>query len=83
MCLSPVGLSLVTKVAPAKIVSLMMGIWFLSNWAGNLGAGFLGTLTEGMDPIGFWTIFLAFPLVTGLILFFCAPRLQRLMHGRG
>ncbi|MEO6323524.1 MAG: peptide MFS transporter [Thermoanaerobaculia bacterium] len=83
LCLSPVGLSLVTKVAPGKIVSLMMGVWFLSNFAGNVGAGFLGTLTKGMDPIRFWTIFLVFPVVAGLILFFCAPRLQKLMHGRG
>ena len=83
LCLSPVGLSLVTKVAPGKIVSLMMGVWFLSNWAGNFVAGLLGTLTEGMDPIRFWTIFLVFPVVAGFVLFFFAPRLQKLMHGRG
>src|SRR6185312_9474623 len=33
--LSPIGLSLVTKVAPARIVSMMMGIWFLSSFLGN------------------------------------------------
>jgi proton-dependent oligopeptide transporter, POT family len=84
LCLSPIGLSLVTKVSPTKIVSLMMGVWFLSNWAGNLAGGFLGALTSSIkDPVTFWTIFLVFPLVAGAVLFFLAPKLQKLMHGRG
>jgi POT family proton-dependent oligopeptide transporter len=84
LCLSPIGLSLVTKVAPTKIVSLMMGVWFLSNWAGNLAGGFLGALTASIkDPVTFWMIFLVFPMVAGVVLFFLAPKLQKLMHGRG
>ena len=84
LCLSPVGLSLVTKVAPGKIVSLMMGVWFLSNAAGNFVAGLLGAMTEKIpDPVTFWTIFLAFPVAAGVILFILAPKLQKLMHGRG
>ncbi len=39
LCLSPVGLSLVTKVAPVKLVSFVMGIFFLSNFVGNWLAG--------------------------------------------
>ena len=46
--LSPIGLSLVTKVAPARIVSMMMGIWFLSSFFGNYFSGFLGTFWERM-----------------------------------
>ena len=84
LCLSPVGLSLVTKVAPAKIVSLMMGVWFLSNWGGNVVGGILGAFMKSFsDPVTFWTILLAFPVATGLILFVLAPKLQKLMHGRG
>jgi proton-dependent oligopeptide transporter, POT family len=84
LCLSPVGLSLVSKVAPGKIVSLMMGVWFLSNWAGNFAAGLLGVLrTRIADPVQFWTILAIFPVVTGLVLFFGAPKLQKLMHGHG
>jgi POT family proton-dependent oligopeptide transporter len=84
LCCSPVGLSLVTKVAPVKIVSLMMGVWFFSNAAGNFVAGLLGALPDTIkDPVTFWSIFLAFPLAAGVILFFLAPKLQRLMHGRG
>ncbi len=40
ICLSPVGLSLVTKLSPAKFVSFLMGVWFLSNAAANKVAGF-------------------------------------------
>jgi POT family proton-dependent oligopeptide transporter len=84
LCLSPIGLSLVTKVAPLQIVSLMMGVWFLSNFAGNVVGGFLGALTGTIhDPVTFWAIFLAFPVVAGVVLFALAPKLQRLMHGRG
>lgn len=48
LCLSPVGLSVVTKLAPVRILGLMMGVWFLSNAAGNKiagwSAGFISTL---------------------------------------
>jgi POT family proton-dependent oligopeptide transporter len=48
LCLSPVGLSVVTKLAPTRIVGLMMGVWFLSNAFGNKlagwSAGFISTL---------------------------------------
>jgi POT family proton-dependent oligopeptide transporter len=44
--LSPIGLSLVTKVAPQRMVSMMMGAWFLSSFFGNYMSGFLGTFWE-------------------------------------
>lgn len=46
LCLSPIGLSLVTKLAPVRMVSMMMGVWFISQFAGNLLAGYAGTLWE-------------------------------------
>ncbi|MGN6182948.1 MAG: peptide MFS transporter, partial [Thermoanaerobaculia bacterium] len=46
LCLSPVGLSLVTKLAPPRIVGLMMGVWFLSIACGNLVAGFAAGLFD-------------------------------------
>lgn len=42
LCLSPIGLSLVSKLAPRKFLSLLMGCWFLTNFAGNLIAGIWG-----------------------------------------
>jgi proton-dependent oligopeptide transporter, POT family len=52
LCLSPVGLSYVTKVAPAKFASLLMGVWFLANAAANKIAGSLAayTPTPGEAP---------------------------------
>ena len=44
LCLSPIGLSAVTKLSPARFVSLLMGVWFLSAAASNLLAGFLSCL---------------------------------------
>jgi len=45
LCLSPVGLSYVTKVAPVKFASLLMGVWFLANAAANKIAGALAAFT--------------------------------------
>ncbi len=52
--LSPIGLSLVTKVAPARIVSTMMGVWFLSSFFGNYLSGYLGTFWERMPRDAFF-----------------------------
>ena len=41
--LSPIGLSLVTKVAPARYLSMMMGVWLVTMFAGNFLAGYLGS----------------------------------------
>jgi proton-dependent oligopeptide transporter, POT family len=52
--LSPIGLSLVTKVAPARIVSMMMGMWFLSSFFGNLLSGYVGALYDRMPKEAFF-----------------------------
>jgi len=46
MCVGPVGLSLVTKLAPQKIVGMMMGVWFLSIAVGDIIAGWLAGFIE-------------------------------------
>jgi POT family proton-dependent oligopeptide transporter len=48
LCLSPVGLSAVTKLAPTRIVGMMMGVFFLSNWLGNLLAGWTAGFFSSM-----------------------------------
>lgn len=58
LCISPVGLSLVTKLAPMRLGSLMMGVWFLVNFVGNLLAGYVGAFTETMGEYP-WMIALA------------------------
>lgn len=54
--LSPVGLSLVTKIAPVRVVSMMMGVFFLSNFGGSYLAGYIGTYWETMPKEMFFLI---------------------------
>jgi POT family proton-dependent oligopeptide transporter len=56
LCLSPVGLSAVTKLAPVRIVGLMMGVWFLSNSFGNKLAGWAASFFSTMPLNTLFTI---------------------------
>jgi POT family proton-dependent oligopeptide transporter len=67
--LSPIGLSLVTKIAPARIVSMMMGVWFLSSFFGNYLSGYLGTFWEKMPKENFFLLMFALSFATGLAFF--------------
>ena len=58
LCISPVGLSMVTKLAPLRLASLMMGVWFLVNLVGNTLAGYIGAFTEHMGEYA-WMVQLA------------------------
>lgn len=81
LCLSPVGLSVVTKLAPARIVGLMMGVWFSSIALGNLAAGFI---SGEMDKLPLTTIFGAVAAVTigaGVVLFVLVRPIRKLMVG--
>ncbi len=87
LCLSPIGLSMVTKLAPARLVGFAMGGWFLSTGIGNNLSGlFAGMIsgTGGMTvesaragyTMGFWLL-----IGAGALLLLIAPLIQRLMHG--
>jgi POT family proton-dependent oligopeptide transporter len=82
MCISPVGLSAVTKLAPSQIVGMAMGIWFLSNSAGNMLAGYAGSFFSTM-PLG--TLFGASAMATlaaAAILVLMLKPVKALMAGR-
>ena len=51
LCISPVGLSMVTKLAPLRLASLMMGVWFLINFVANWLAGIIGSFAESMGEL--------------------------------
>lgn len=51
LCLSPIGLSLVAKLAPKRFSSLLMGVWFLANAAGYALAGTLGALLPPVNAV--------------------------------
>jgi POT family proton-dependent oligopeptide transporter len=71
--LSPVGLSLVTKVAPVHMVSMLMGTWFLSSFAGNYLCGYIGSFWEKMDKHYFFLMLSMLSLFAGI----CILALQK------
>jgi proton-dependent oligopeptide transporter, POT family len=66
--LSPTGLSLVTKVAPASMLSLMMGLWLASDFLGNLLVGYLGTFWSSMSPALFFLMLAGIAGVAALLI---------------
>ncbi|HEY0839129.1 MAG TPA: peptide MFS transporter [Vulgatibacter sp.] len=80
--LSPVGLSLVTKVAPARIVSMMMGMWFLSSFLGNYLSGLIGTLYSVMPKELFFLVLTVLGVAAGLAIFVLNRPLQKAMASR-
>jgi proton-dependent oligopeptide transporter, POT family len=81
LSLSPVGLSTVTKLAPARIVGLMMGVWFLALSLGNFLAGHVAGYFEKMPlPQLFGAVFLSTTL-SGVVLALLTPPIKRLMAG--
>jgi POT family proton-dependent oligopeptide transporter len=81
LCLSPIGLSLVTKLAPARLGGMLMGVWFLAVFAGNWIAGQLGSLWESYSHVTFFSIFVISSMVAAAVLFLLRAPLKRLMAG--
>jgi POT family proton-dependent oligopeptide transporter len=79
LCLSPVGLSAMTKLAPARIVSLMMGVWFLGASVGNYIGGNLAAFYETWPLPSLFTAVGLFGLVAGVVMFAIASPIKRLM----
>ncbi len=79
LCLSPIGLSYVTKVAPVRFASLMMGVWFLSNAVANKLGGTIAALVEKIPTLTqFYTIFVISSFSAALLMLLCVPLLKRL-----
>ena len=95
LCISPVGLSMITKLSIARIVGLMMGVWFLSISVAQYVAGIVAQVAS-VETVGgqvtnlkvsldtyagvFWTIGLA-SVVIGAALFLLSPVIKKWMHG--
>lgn len=77
--LSPIGLSLVTKVAPPRLLSMMMGMWFLSSFVGNYLAGRLGTLYSKMSNESFFLVFAVLGFAVGLFFLASSKRIQKII----
>jgi POT family proton-dependent oligopeptide transporter len=66
--LSPVSLSLVTKVAPARAVSMMMGVWLATSFTGNFLAGYLGSFWSVMAKGSFFMMIFVIAALAGLVI---------------
>lgn len=77
--LSPIGLSFVTKVAPARMVSMMMGVWFLANFIGNYMTGYLGTFYETMPKSNFFLLMTLIAVIAGVVLLAISKPLNRIV----
>lgn len=85
LCLSPVGLSYVSKLVPARMIALMFGVWYLAIAIGNKISASLGGMVEQVQTeysmSTFFMIFTIGPLVIGIIAILLNPVLKKLMHG--
>ena len=81
LCLSPVGLSMVTKLSPAKFVSFLMGVWFLSTAAANKVAGFYSGFIAEWPLQKFFLGLVIAPLAASVLLFVLLKPIKKWMHG--
>jgi POT family proton-dependent oligopeptide transporter len=81
LCLSPVGLSSMTKLAPARIVSLMMGVWFLGASVGNFLGGQAASFYESMPLATLLSAVAVLPAVAGIAMLLFRKPLTRMMGG--
>jgi POT family proton-dependent oligopeptide transporter len=81
LCLSPVGLSAITKLAPVRIGSLMMGVWFVSISVGNYLGGRLASVYGTLPVPVLFGLVAGFSILAGLCLFVIAKPVTRLMGG--
>ncbi len=79
LTLSPVGLSAMTKLAPARVSSLMMGVWFLGASVGNFVAGFIASFYEKMELPSFMGLVAAIAIIVGVLFFFIAGPFKKMM----
>jgi POT family proton-dependent oligopeptide transporter len=91
LCLSPVGLSAVTKLSPAKIVGFMMGVWFLATASSEFIASILANIASVDTSNGTapdlnlakqsYLVLFEYLFYTGIVLFALSPVIKKLMHG--
>lgn len=85
LCLSPVGLSYVSKLSPKKLVGLIFGLWFASsaiaNIIGSRIGGLIDHISETYSMSHFFGLFAALPWTAALILLLLTPLLKKMMHG--
>ena len=79
LCVSPVGLSAMTRLAPARVASLMMGVWFLATSVGNFVAGNMAGLYESLSPAKVFALGAIFAMVFAIILAWLVKPIKRML----
>ena len=91
LCLSPVGLSMVSRLAPARYASMLMGVWFLSSAIAGYLSGYLAawlgsgenggvSFCFGKGMSDYFLLMALAPMFAGLIVFALAPKLRKMTH---
>lgn len=80
LCLSPVGLSAMTRLAPQRIVGMVLGIWFLATSLGNYLAGFAGSMYESMSLSTLFAVVTGIALVATLIMGALVGPIRRMLE---
>ncbi len=85
LCISPVGLSYVSKLAPIKLVGLMFGFWFVcsavANYLGGKTGSYIDKISEAYGLSNFFLIFFLIPILAGILMILLNPILIKKMHG--
>jgi POT family proton-dependent oligopeptide transporter len=81
LCLSPVGLSVVTKLAPLKLASMLMGVWLLSSFVANIMGGYIAMYVEKLGAATIFFSIATFVISLGLLMLLLTSKLSKMMHG--
>ena len=85
LCISPVGLSYVSKLVPGRMIAVTYGIWYLAIAVGNKVAGTMGGMIDSISAeygmSNFFLIFTLVPMAAGIVILILSPVLKKLMHG--
>ncbi len=81
LCLSPVGLSMVSKLAPAKFATMLMGLWLLTSFFGNFAAGAFGERWGEWTPTEYFLYIMVLLAGAALVLFLLVRKITAMMHG--
>ena len=85
LCLSPMGLSYLSKLIPARMIAFMFGVYYLAVAIGNKLAHYIGgdieNITQEYSLSGFFLIFTVVPIALGLISLLLHPLIKKSMHG--
>jgi POT family proton-dependent oligopeptide transporter len=80
--LSPIGLSLVARVAPAQVLSMMMGFWFITSFIGNTASGYLGSFWDKMAKPEFFLVTAIIPAVATVVIWLFDRPLKPILEER-